>query len=210
MKSKKTMLILPVAVVALCAVALIGAGFAAPLYTGTTQNTNNDVNSAYITLDLEQKYVGSFDKEILYNTVTNYNTETKNVETTYTPLGTTSITVVNQETETQETKNVVDLGSVTVNVVRTDADAFVLNVNDSAEIEGTYFISYTIGQNTKYAKYTGNFDTELLGSDSSTPIKIIIHLYLEVETGNSAPETNPMTGVAFTFTATVDDGVEQN
>ena len=70
MKSKKTMLILPVAVVALCAVALIGAGFAAN-YQGSVNNTANDVESVYLKLTEsgnEATYKNAFDQVIYYNT----------------------------------------------------------------------------------------------------------------------------------------------
>ena len=125
MKSKKTMLILPVAVVALCAVALIGAGFAATLYTGTTTNDKNNVDSTYITLKLgddPESYTGSFNEEIFYDTKNDGN------NITYTPRGSIPVQI------NQNDVKVVDLGSVTVTINNTDEDAFELTISDNGNI----------------------------------------------------------------------------
>lgn len=201
MKSKKTMLILPVVVVALCAVALIGAGFATN-YTGTTTNTGNNVNSAYITLNSDE-YAASFTKEILYDT------ENVGGQITYRPQDTETINVPGE----QDPIMAVDLGTVVITVARTDMDLFDFNISNAGSNTGDYYISCKVNneQNPTFYKYqNSNLTIEDLGSKTNKDNTTLeIHLYLKVANVTSAP-TNPMTGVIFTFEATADDGVAQN
>lgn len=200
MKSKKTMLILPVVAVALCAVALIGAGFAIQ-YTGVTSNTGNDVNSTYITVG-SSSYASTFDHEIHYNTTTTPNQES----------GTTTTYVLNTNTpgyvaDINNEGPGVMLGTVTLTITEDGTkNNFNLAIKHSGEIIGTYLIGYRIGDNeqTTYIDLSNAADSgctiENIEGVASTTIEI--DLYIIVNSTNDKPSTNPVNGVTFTFTAT--------
>lgn len=201
MKSKKTMLILPVVVVALCAVALIGAGFAAAnIYSGSTSNTDNYVNPAYVTLTLKEgenpSYSDTFDEQILYNTVN-----------TGTAIQYSAVDAVNNVVTG---KYVVPLGTLTITVDQTDSDGEYDNFTLAIETDGI------IAEENRIIIKCGTYDPVSLdnytakGFEGAGTQKITISIYYVVyddDMNNNTedyttdkPADAPLDGVKFTFT----------
>ena len=215
-------MILAVAVIAVCAIAIIGVGYA---YTATTENTGNDSSVKYITLtqgknstaaEAAATYANAFDKEITYDTKT---AVVGNIVTTTYTL--TAGQAVDPAPITG--LSLVKLGEVQINTSKVNTkDGFKFFVTNGDTMTGTFYIGIDVGTDKTLREYTSKANnyyktgtdngavTEdtatsnvtVISSGSATVDTITVSMYYSAPAEPPAsPNNKPLQDVTFTFTA---------
>ena len=205
MKNIKNRKKLAVAFVSLAILAVTFVGIAyATQYTGSTQNTGNTTTSTLIKVG-QGAYENSFDKEVLYNTVTTSS------NTTYS-LNTSQSAYRAANAISGLTVPTVEIGSVTLTIeenAKADGtrDSYSLAITHDVDITGSYKIGYKIGDAAVVfqdfaSAAAGGYTIEGITGAASTTVVITLYLTVSTEGTTIAPNATPMNNATFTFLAT--------